>query len=228
VLEAPLLVLGSYLIGSIPVAYITGRLLKGIDIREHGSTNVGASNVWQSVAHWAVVPVGLLEIAQGMAGILIARGLDQGVEVQVLAGLAAIVGHNWSVYLLFTGGRGVGASIGFMLVLSPVALVAFTAISLLGVALRGVPVAIGLALTLTPLAALAMGQSAPIVVGCVGMAAIVLTKRVLTNRIAVPEGLDWKDVLLNRLLFDRDVRDRDAWLRRLPQDRERPIEKRSH
>jgi hypothetical protein len=91
-----------------------------------------------------------------------------------------------------------------------------------------VPLAIGLALTLTPLAALAMGQSAPIVVGCMGMAAIVLTKRVLTNRIAVPEDLDWKDVLLNRLLFDRDVRDRDAWLRRLPQDQERPIEKRSH
>jgi glycerol-3-phosphate acyltransferase PlsY len=163
-----------------------------------------------------------------MAGILIARGLGQDIEVQVLAGLAAIAGHNWSVYLLFTGGRGVGISIGFMLVLSPVALVAFTAVSLLGVAVRSVPVAVGVALTLTPLAALAAGQSAAIVLGCMGMAAIVLTKRVLTNRLAIPEGLDWKDVLLNRLLFDRDVRDRDAWVRRLPQDEERPFEKRSH
>ena len=227
-LEVVLLTIGSYLIGSIPMAYIAGRLLRGIDIREHGSANVGASNVWQSVAHWAVVPVGLLEIAQGMTGILIARGLDQNVEVQVLAGLAAIVGHNWSVWLLFTGGRGVGLSIGFMLVLSPVALVVFTAVSLLGVALRSVPFAVGLALALTPLAALAAGQSAPIVVGYMAMAAIVLTKRVLTNRIAVPEGLDWKDVLLNRLLFDRDMRDRDAWVRRLPQDQEQPFEKRSH
>jgi glycerol-3-phosphate acyltransferase PlsY len=159
--EVVLLTLGSYLVGSIPVAFISGRLLKGIDIREHGSANVGASNVWQSVAHWAVVPVGLLEIAQGMAGILIAKGLDQPVEVQVLAGLAAIAGHNWSVYLLFTGGRGVAASIGFMLVLSPVALVAFTAISLLGVALRNVPVATGLGLTLSPLAALAAGRPPP-------------------------------------------------------------------
>jgi glycerol-3-phosphate acyltransferase PlsY len=226
VLEVVLVTLVSYLIGSIPVAFISGRLLKGIDIREHGSTNVGASNVWQSVAHWAVVPVGLLEIAQGMAGILIARGLHQDVEVQVLAGLAAIAGHNWSLYLLFTGGRGVGASIGFMLVLSPVALVVFTAVSLLGVALRSVPVATGLGLTLSPLAALAAGQSAPIVVGCIVMAAIVLTKRVLTNRIAVPEGADWRDVLLNRLLFDRDVRDRDAWVRRPPQDGEQPFGRR--
>jgi len=148
VLEVVLLTVGSYLIGAIPMAYIAGRLLKGIDIREHGSANVGASNVWQSVAKWAVVPVGLLEIAQGMTGILIAKGLDQSVEVQVLAGLAAIAGHNWSLYLHFTGGRGVGLSIGFMLVLSPVALVAFTAVSLLGVALRSVPVAVGLALTL--------------------------------------------------------------------------------
>ena len=227
-LEVVLLTVGSYLIGAIPTAYIAGRLLKGIDIREHGSANVGASNVWQSVAKWAVVPVGLLEIAQGMTGILIAKGLDQSVEVQVLAGLAAIAGHNWSLYLHFTGGSGVGLSIGFMLVLSPVALVAFTAVSLLGVALRSVPVAVGLALTLTPLAALAVGQSAAIVVGCMAMAAIVLTKRVLTNRIAVPEGLDWRDVLLNRLLFDRDMRDRDAWVRRQPRDREHPFERRSH
>jgi glycerol-3-phosphate acyltransferase PlsY len=220
--EAVLIIVGSYLIGSIPVAYISGRLLRGIDIREYGSTNVGASNVWQSVARWAVVPVGLLEIAQGMAGILIARGFDQSVEIQVVAGLAAIVGHNWSPFLRLTGGRGVGQSIGFMLVLSPVALVVFTVVSLLGVVWRSVPLAVGLALALTPLAALAIGHATAIVLGCAAMAAIILMKRILTNRVGLPEGLDWRDVLLNRLLFDRDLRDRDAWVRRPPPGEEHP------
>jgi glycerol-3-phosphate acyltransferase PlsY len=226
--EAVLITVGSYLIGAIPVAYVSGRLLRGIDIREYGSANVGASNVWQSVARWAVVPVGLLEIAQGMAGILIAKGLEQSVEIQVTAGLAAIVGHNWSPFLRLTGGRGVGHSIGFMLVLSPLALVAFTVISLLGVVWRSVPLAVGLALALTPLVALAVGHATAIVLGCAAMAVIILTKRVLTNRVALPQGLDWRDVLLNRLLFDRDLRDRDAWVHRPAPGEEQSLEKRSH
>jgi glycerol-3-phosphate acyltransferase PlsY len=58
-----LIIFASYLIGSIPIAYLAGRILKGIDIRRYGSANVGASNVYQSVARWAVVPVGVAQIA---------------------------------------------------------------------------------------------------------------------------------------------------------------------
>ena len=89
---------GGYLIGAIPVAYIAGRL-KGIDIRRYGSANVGASNVYQSVARWAVVPVGIAQIALAMAGIGLAKLLDQDLGVQVAAGVAALVGACWSVYL---------------------------------------------------------------------------------------------------------------------------------
>jgi len=211
-----LVVLAAYLIGAIPVAYVFGRAIRGIDLRQYGSANVGASNVYQSVARWAVVPVGLLEIAQGMAGIMLAKFLDQDLGVQVAAGLAAITGQAWSVFLGFSGGRGIGPSIGFMLGLAPPVMAAFTVISLLGWPLHSFPLSVGVAIALTPLASLIADGAGPVAAGCLGMALIVFAKRLLTNRIGLPADQDRRDVLLNRLLFDRDVRDRDEWVRRMP------------
>jgi glycerol-3-phosphate acyltransferase PlsY len=210
-----LVVILAYLVGSVPVAYVFGRSLKGIDLREYGSANVGASNVYRSVAHWAVVPVGLLEIAQGMAGIMLAKFLGQEVGVQVAAGLAAILGQTWSVFLRFSGGRGIGPSIGFMLGLAPPVLVTFIIISLLGWPLHSFPLAVAVAVSLTPLASLVIDGAGPVAAGCLAMAAIVFSKRLLTNH-GLPANHDWRDVLLNRLLFDRDVRDRDQWVQRTP------------
>ena len=206
-----LIILASYLIGAIPVAYLAGRL-KGVDIRRLGSRNVGASNVYQTVARWAVVPVGLAQIALAMAGILLAKLLDEDTGVQVAAGVAALVGAAWSIYIGFAGGRGIGASIGFLLALTPPALVVFIIVSLLGVALRQVPAGVGLGIALSPLSALIAGESGAVVAGCLCLATIVFSKRLLGE--GLPRAGDWREVLLNRLLFDRDVRDRDAWVRR--------------
>jgi len=214
-----LVVLAAYLIGAIPVAYVFGRAIKGIDLREYGSANVGASNVYQSVARWAVVPVGLLEIAQGMAGIMLAKLLGQDLGLQVAAGLAAIMGQTWSVFLGFSGGRGIGPSIGFMLGLAPPVLAAFIVISLLGWPLRNFPLTVGVAIALAPLASLITDGAGPVAAGCLGMALIVFAKRLVTNRIGLPADQDWRDVFLNRLLFDRDLRDRDEWVRRTPDGR---------
>ena len=214
-----LVVLAAYLIGAIPIAYVFGRAIKGIDLREYGSANVGASNVYQSVARWAVVPVGLLEIGQGMAGIMLAKLLGQDLGLQVAAGLAAIMGQTWSVFLGFSGGRGIGPSVGFMLGLAPPVLAAFIVISLLGWPVRSFPLTVGVAIALTPLASLIIDGAGPVTAGCVGMAAIVFAKRLLTNRPGLPAEQDWRDVLLNRLLFDRDLRDRDEWVRRMPSQR---------
>ncbi|MDP3767845.1 MAG: glycerol-3-phosphate acyltransferase, partial [Dehalococcoidia bacterium] len=150
-----LVMFGSYVIGAVPVAYLAGRLLKGIDLREHGSGNIGPSNVWQSVSKPAVVPVGLAEIAQGMAGPLAARRLGKSRFVQVVCGLAALVGHIWSPFLNFTGGRGIGHALGFMLAVCRPALTAFVAVSLAGVALRRVPECVGLGILAAPVVALA-------------------------------------------------------------------------
>jgi glycerol-3-phosphate acyltransferase PlsY len=210
---AALVVLAGYLIGAIPVAYIAGRL-KGIDIRRYGSANVGASNVYQSVAHWAVVPVGLAQIALAMAGIGLAKLLDQDLSVQVAAGAAALAGACWSVYLRLAGGRGIGASIGFMLFLTPITLVVFIVVSIAGVFARNVPVGVGAAIAVAPLSSLVVDGPGAIALGCLCMAIIIFTKRLLGNPGVRAEGVSRREVLLNRLLFDRDIRNRDEWVRK--------------
>jgi glycerol-3-phosphate acyltransferase PlsY len=160
-----------------------------------------------------VVPVGLAEIGQGMAGILIAKAADQGLGVQVGAGLAALAAHNWSPYLRFTGGRGIGHAIGFMAVLSWPGLGAFIGLSLAGVALGAVPQLVGAGVLVAPLAALTAGQATEIVAGTAAMAALIMAKRLLANDAALPTN---RELLRNRLLYDRDTREREAWVRRGP------------
>lgn len=213
-MTAVAVIIAGYLVGSVPIAYLTGRLLGGVDLRQQGSHNVGASNIWQTVSKAAVVPVGLAEIGQGMLAIVIAKLADQSLAVQVPAGLAAIAGHNWSPFLGFSGGRGVAHAIGFMLVLSWPALGSFIGVSLAGVALGAVPQFIGLAFLVAPLAALATGQAPEIVAGLAGVAALIAVKRLLTNQPAIPPGADAREVLVNRLLYDRDTRERERWVRR--------------
>ena len=206
---AALIIAGSYVAGAVPIAYVTARLLRGVDLRRYGSGNIGPSNLWQHASKTATVPVGLAEIGQGLAGILVAKAAGQGLGVQVAAGLAALFGHNWSPFVGFYGGRGVGQAIGFMLVLSWPGLGAFIACSLSGVALRAVPQLVGLGIFAAPFVALAAGQSREIVAGLGAMAALVFAKRLLGNRLSLPG----RRVLLNRLLYDRDTREREAWVR---------------
>ena len=203
-----------YLIGSIPIAWLSGRILRGVDIRDVGSGNAGASNVWQSVSKALVVPVGLAQIAQGAAAVLLARSAGQGEAVQAAAGIAAVIAHDWNPWLGLSGGRGIGQTIGVLLVLSWVALGLFVIIALIGVVTKAVPQFIALALVLTPAAALVSGQPAAIVPACGALAAIALLKRLLANGVA--EGATQSRAALwrNRLLFDRDIRDREAWVRR--------------
>lgn len=206
------LVLASYAIGSVPVAWLAGRMRGGVDLRDLGSGNVGASNVWQSVSKALVVPVGLTQIAQGLAGIEAAKLTGASTGVQVLCGLAAIAAHDWNPWLRFKGGRGVGPAIGFMLALATFdALPAFIVVAVVSVPFGQSPLGVGAGLVVAPVAAFIGGEPAAVIGGCAAMALLVLAKRLVANgppQAAVP-GM-WR----NRLLFDRDIRDRDAWVRR--------------
>jgi glycerol-3-phosphate acyltransferase PlsY len=103
-----------YLLGAIPFSYLLGRIVKGIDIREHGSGNVGATNVGR-VLGWRYYPLALaLDLGKGLAAGLLAR--HWGLPIW-LAGLA-VLGHDWSIFLGFTGGKGVSTSLGILAVLS--------------------------------------------------------------------------------------------------------------
>ena len=113
------LILASYLLGSVPAAYLAARLSRGIDIRLYGSGNVGFSNLAKFTSKTVAIPVFVFDLAKGMAMVLLARLLGLGTVQQVIIGLAAIIGHNWSVFLRFSGGRGILTALGVILVLAP-------------------------------------------------------------------------------------------------------------
>lgn len=120
------LLLAAYLLGSVPFGYIVGRV-RGIDVRQHGSGNIGASNVMRLFGVPAGILVLLLDALKGYMGVAMMRmaGYDTP-ELLLLAGLCAVAGHTWSVFLRFRGGRGVATSLGVLIALAPaVAAVAF-------------------------------------------------------------------------------------------------------
>ena len=106
-----------YLIGSIPVAYIFGRLLKGIDIREHGSGNMGATNAFRVLGKGPGTVVLILDIIKGIIPVtLLANALGQGAALSlVIISVAAVAGHNWTVFLGFKGGKGMATSLGVLI-----------------------------------------------------------------------------------------------------------------
>lgn len=101
------LVIGvAYLLGSIPFAYLIGRWLKGIDVREAGDGRLGATAVYRRVGFLGGLIVALMDVAKGVAVVLIAKMLGLPLAVVIIAGLAVVVGHNWSIFLQFKGGKG--------------------------------------------------------------------------------------------------------------------------
>jgi len=111
--------LAAYLIGSFPTAYIIGRLRKGVDIRDVGSRNLGAMNVFYKVGFWWGMLVLAIDIGKGALGVAVAHFLGNGLIVEMLAGVAVVLGHGFPVFLKFRGGRGGASCIGILIYLMP-------------------------------------------------------------------------------------------------------------
>jgi glycerol-3-phosphate acyltransferase PlsY len=107
----------AYLLGSIPSAYIVGRLLKGLDIREVGDGRIGMANTYRRVGIVGAIIVGLMDLTKGAMAVLLAQKLGLHLSIVLLAGLTAVVGHNWSVFLHFKGGKGALTTYGVLLAL---------------------------------------------------------------------------------------------------------------
>jgi glycerol-3-phosphate acyltransferase PlsY len=107
-------VIAGYLLGSISFSYLYGRLFKGIDIRNHGSGNAGATNTLRVLGKGPAIVVLLLDALKGVLAVCIGKMLGTAEWVVVLSGLAAIIGHNWPVYFGFRGGKGIATTVGVM------------------------------------------------------------------------------------------------------------------
>lgn len=113
------LVLGSYLLGAIPFAYIVTKFAMGIDIRTVGSRNVGFTNVYRTAGPGPGILVLIGDIGKGAAAVWLARRLGGTEWVLVIAGMLAIIGHSWTVFLNFQGGKGVATACGVLFSLMP-------------------------------------------------------------------------------------------------------------
>ncbi len=116
-------ILASYLLGAIPTSLLAARFGAGMDLREHGSKNLGATNVYRVLGWKYAIPVGLFDVAKGTVPVAVFGPLaGGGTWVPVALGVAAVVGHVYSVFVKFRGGKGVATAAGAVLALAPIAL----------------------------------------------------------------------------------------------------------
>lgn len=210
----------AYLWGAVPIVYIVARLRKGIDIRQYGTGNVGASNAISQLGKRTGIALGLLDgFAKGTLPVVAAKlsGLDLGIQIGIA--LAAVVGHNWSPYLKFTGGRGVaaamGAYVGFGL--WPQLALGIVLVGVIGWRIRrnlALWMVIGMGI-MAPFAYV-LGQPVEIMLVLLGLVVLVVLKRLTGNWERPLAGEPAARVFFYRLLYDRDVSDRDEWTRRMP------------
>ncbi|MDY7042203.1 MAG: glycerol-3-phosphate acyltransferase [Chloroflexota bacterium] len=132
-LHALAAVLG-YLLGAIPVGYLVVWMLKGEDVRQHGSGRTGGTNVYRAAGIGAAIISGAGDILKGTLAVLLARWLVGTAAAEIVAGLGAVVGHNWSVFLGWRGGAGTGTNLGVVAAFYP--LVALALVVVLFLAIR--------------------------------------------------------------------------------------------
>jgi glycerol-3-phosphate acyltransferase PlsY len=174
--------------------------------------------VFEHVARWAVVPVGLFDIGKAALPAWLALQLDLGSPVAAAAGMAAVVGHNWPIFLRFTGGRGLGSFLGVLLVVFPWGfawLLGFLAVGwLLG---DSAPWALA-SLATMPIFAHLIGGPPLVTALASSMVVITLLKRLEANRRPLPPtGPERRRIIVRRLLLDRDIANHKEWLQRRPE-----------
>ncbi len=125
------LLVGSYILGSIPFGLLIVKAWCGVDIREHGSGNIGATNVWRTAGKVPAVIVFIADVMKGCVPVYVCRNVvPQGEWISVAAGLVALLGHTASIFLRFKGGKGVATGLGIFIAINPV--VAFTGLGVWG------------------------------------------------------------------------------------------------
>lgn len=195
----PLLLVGAYLVGSIPFPQLLARL-RGVDLREVGTGNVGAGNLTKSVGPGWGMAAAILDGLKGLIPVLISRFvLDQGIGASGVAGLSAVVGHNWSIFMRGRSGRGLAPSAGLLVALDPILMVWVGGWAAAGWRIGG-GLAGFLGWALLPLTAFALGRHGPEILFLMLLATILMSRRMQGNADA-PQGVY---PALRRALYDSD------------------------
>jgi len=224
-----LLLIGAYILGSIPAAYLCVKWATGADIRKMGTGNVGSSNVAQTTSKWLAVAVGLFDMGKGTLAFFIAYWLGFEVWQQMAAGFFTVVGHNWSVFIGFRGGKGMITTLGVIFAISPLLglIILFTAY--FPVIFKQMALGVFVCFITLPLwswfawswfasSRLGWEERMAVTLGLFIISLMGVAKRLIGARATISRNVPMGELLLNRLLFDRDIRDRQTWINRSSSD----------
>jgi glycerol-3-phosphate acyltransferase PlsY len=205
----------AYILGSVPMAYVIAHFARGIDLRQVGSGTIGSSNVWYHVGKIWVFPLGIFDVfIKGLTPALLAALLDMGITIQVAAALLAVIGHNWPVFLRFQGGRGIAPIVGVLIFLGRMELAMLIVIGTVGWRLtNSSPVWALIGFVTLPFCSLLWGRPLELIYLMVGLLIITVAKRLASNSRRT-SNIAIRELMFNRLIYDRDIRDHDAWVHR--------------
>jgi glycerol-3-phosphate acyltransferase PlsY len=224
------LIVAAYLVGSIPAAFLVVKWRRGVDIRQYGSGNVGAANTLTVVGkRWSIF-VTIFDIGKGALMVWIAQLLELGVAQQATVGVATIIGHNWPVFLRFQGGRGVFTTLGVVTILSPwLGLIALVYPYLFFAPFRMVSLGVSTVMVILPVTSalankpLGIAEPLPTTLGIVALLVIMIVRRLTAPRSPISANVSTGELITYRLLFDRDIKDRKAWINHR-RTQEKPVE----
>lgn len=109
----------SYIVGSVPSGLLLGKLIWNVDLREHGSKNIGATNAWRTLGKFPGIVIFIVDLLKGMFGVYLGMALVGTSMAMILGGILAIIGHSVSIFLKFKGGKGVATGLGVLIMLMP-------------------------------------------------------------------------------------------------------------
>ena len=164
----------AYLLGAFPPAYLIARITKGIDIREYGSGNVGALNVYRHVGRRGGGLAFILDTAKGVLAVLLPQWIGAPDMAMYVAAIVVVIGHNWSVFLKFSGGKGVATVFGVTVTVIPIlAMVTLPPAMLLMVIMRSSLLGMVVAFTALNILTIATGQSLETIIVCLLLTLVV-------------------------------------------------------
>jgi acyl phosphate:glycerol-3-phosphate acyltransferase len=221
-LKFVLLLIAGYLLGSIPLSYLSGRS-RGVNLKKQGTHQVGAGNLWRTTSRTLGFFVGAYDFLKGMLMAYIANLAGLEPALQLFVGIAVILGHNWPVFLKFHGGRGIATALGLIIIMPGINYSVITiwpmivffglGIAVLFIAHR-TPVPVLFALIAMAVASAIAREPVLLTIAYASLVVVVIIKRLTAQpNKDIAKGTMGR-VYLNRFLFDRDIRDRVAWVQR--------------
>jgi glycerol-3-phosphate acyltransferase PlsY len=221
-----ILIVTAYLLGSIPMSFLVART-RGIDLRKQGSLQVGGGNLWRTTSRTFGLLVGIFDFLKGAVMVFCAWewGLDAG--LQLFVGMGTIIGHNWPLFLKFHGGRGIATTLGIIILLpiinGDVTYWPLIACAVVGVGslmfFRRTPVPVLLSLISMPIVSAAVREPLLVSLGYTAILLIAVIKRLIAQASTEKRQNSLGELLLNRFLFDRDIRNRAEWVHRKTSDK---------